>query len=315
MTFELGIKSDPIEYRYSYEWLFRLMEQLGVRYVQMGSSVEMYHLPDRYFLRLRRQAEDHGLRIHSCFTAHRELGGLLSDDEDLRRVANDNYRRWMEIGTLVGAATVGSNPGGILRDEMDAKQAAEERYLEAMQELRAYAADAGLQALTLETMSAIAEPPTTKAEISRFMQRLNPPGETGAGDRVRTPVYICADMAHGYADASGQVVESNLALFEHAIPWMWEYHIKNTDAVYASTFGFGPGEIERGIVNLREVAELIRNNASRFPHDLVVGYLEHPGPKLGRDYSDGELESLLRSSIEAIQRDFLPALEPSEMRI
>jgi sugar phosphate isomerase/epimerase len=305
VTFELGIKSDPVEYRYSYEWLFSLLERLQVRNLQLGSSFEMYSLPDRYFIRLRKQAEDHGVRIISCFTAHRELGGLLSADPDLHEVARAGYRRWIEIGALVGAEAVGSNPGAIYRDQMETKPEAVERYLAAMTEMKQYAAQAGLEALTLETMSALAEPPTTPDEITFFMTQLNSRRETlpeSAGGAV--PVYVCGDISHGYANEDGTAVHSNLKLFEHAIPWMWEFHLKNTDARFGSTFGFGPEESKRGIVDLAAVADIIARNATRFPHDKLVGFLELPGPKLGRDYSDGLLEEQFVTSIGAIKRVF-----------
>ena len=37
---QLGIKTDPIEYRYSYDWLFRLLAEEGIRQVQLGSFFE-----------------------------------------------------------------------------------------------------------------------------------------------------------------------------------------------------------------------------------------------------------------------------------
>jgi hypothetical protein len=45
MKIELGIKSDPVEYRYSYEWLFRIMEQENVTHLQLGTFFELYQLP------------------------------------------------------------------------------------------------------------------------------------------------------------------------------------------------------------------------------------------------------------------------------
>jgi hypothetical protein len=320
MTFSLGFKTDPVEYRYSYLWLWELLERLGVRFAQLGSSFEMYQLPDSYFLRLRREAEDHGVTIHSTFTAHRELGGLLLNDREMREVARTNYRRWIEIASLVGASSAGSNPGAVMRDQISHKRAAEDQYLEAMIPLAGYAAELGLECLTLESMSALAEPPTTKAEISRFMQTLNSRSGTPAGpgeaDRKvdtstsgRVPIYICADIAHGYASESGMVIESNEELFAHAVPWMWEFHIKNTDAIYNSTFGFSAQERERGIVDLAEFAGLVSSNAGRFPREAMVGYLELPGPKLGRDYSDHLLERQIKDSVNAIREFFEPALK------
>ncbi|MCS7259586.1 MAG: hypothetical protein NZ765_02225, partial [Anaerolineae bacterium] len=75
LTLQLGIKTDPIEYRFSYEWLFRLMAEEGVGHAQLGSFFEMTLLPDEFFVYLRKQAEQYGIRISSVFTTHRELGG------------------------------------------------------------------------------------------------------------------------------------------------------------------------------------------------------------------------------------------------
>jgi ribulose-phosphate 3-epimerase len=300
MKVEIGVKSDPIEYRYSYEWLFQLMERMGVRYLQLGSWFEMYSLPDRYFLRLRDQAADHGIRIHSCFSAHRELGGFVSEDPDVREVTRANYRRMIEIGMLVGAESVGASVGAIRRDRMDTKNDAIERCISPMTEMAEYAGQAGLESITIEPMSSLAEPPSTPDEITYLMERLNAGGDESAS----APVYYCSDVSHGLADESGSVVHSHMELFEHAIPWMWEFHIKNTDARFESTFGFGPTDTRRGIVDLGELSALIRANEGRFPREEIIGYLEIPGPKLGRDYSDGMLGEQLTDSIRAIQREF-----------
>ena len=93
MQLKLGIKSDPVNYRYSYPWLFRLMAETGVTSLQLGSFFEMYQLPDEWFIRLRKQADDHGISIDSCFTAHRELGGFFREEPEWLPVARKNYER------------------------------------------------------------------------------------------------------------------------------------------------------------------------------------------------------------------------------
>lgn len=302
MNVKIGIKSDPIEYRYSYEWLFQLMERMGVHYLQLGSWFEMYSLPDRYFLRLRDQAADHGVRIPSCFSAHRELGGFISPDPDVQAVTRNSYRRLIEIGVLVGAESVGASIGAIPRDRIDTREDAIERCLPAMSEVAEYAGRAGLKAITIEPMSSLAEPPSTPDEITYSMERMN-------ADDQPVPIYFCSDMAHGLADASGSVVHSHMELFERTIPWMWEFHFKNTDARFDSTFGFGADDTKRGIVDLDVVSVLIQANSGRFPREEIVGYLEIPGPKLGRDYSDRLLGEQLTESIEAIGEVFPPQNE------
>ena len=77
MEIGIGVKSDPIQYRYTYEWLFDLMKEQKVRYLQLGSFFELYMLEDSFFTDLRNLAERRGVEIRSCFTAHRELGGFF----------------------------------------------------------------------------------------------------------------------------------------------------------------------------------------------------------------------------------------------
>jgi hypothetical protein len=119
------------------------------------------------------------------------------------------------------------------------------------------------------------------------------------------PFEFCGDISHGLADSEGRVVNDNWSLFEMQIPWMREFHFKNTDAIFNSTFGFGPGERERGIVDLSRLRELIKRNANRFPYKELTGYLEISGPKVGREYADKHLERMLVESLRALKAVFI----------
>lgn len=302
LALELGIKSDPIEYRYSFRWLFELMDSLDVRRMQLGSFFEVYRLPDRYFQDLRSLAQDFGIRIDSCFTAHRELGGFFHPDPAFHQVAFDSYSRYLEVGAILGADSVGSNPGAVFRDEPATKAAGLARYMGAMEALSEKAHGLGLKALTVEPMSCLAEPPSTPEEIRDMMGRF---AEYHAeAPEGRAPVYLCGDISHGIADATGRVVHDNYELFEMQLPWMWEFHFKNTDAMFNSTFGFGPSEQSRGIVDLPRLRRILDAGADRLPRAPIVGYLEIGGPKLGRDYSDPLLREALGQSIAAIRQAF-----------
>src|SRR6478735_2570032 len=48
LELRLGVKTDPIEYRYSHPWLFRLLAEEGIQYVQLGTHFELYQLPDAF---------------------------------------------------------------------------------------------------------------------------------------------------------------------------------------------------------------------------------------------------------------------------
>ena len=302
MEVELGIKSDPIEARYSFEWLFELLEELGVRNLQLGTFPELFTLEDGFFLELREKAARRGVRIRTCFTTHRDLGGFFLEDPYRQRASQRMFERFIRVGALLGAESVGGNPGCVPRDRMESKERGIARYLGQMKELMGVARREGLKRLELEPMSCLAEPPTLPEELERML------GELSSHHRVdpegTVPVYCCSDIGHGYADAERRVVHDNWSLFERQVPFMSSFHIKNTDRHFDATFGFSAAERARGIVDLERLRGLLERNAARFPVRPLVGYFETGGPKIGRDYSDRDLEKNLRESLWAIQAVF-----------
>jgi sugar phosphate isomerase/epimerase len=302
MDIPLGIKSDPIESRYTFDWLFELLEELGVRFVQLGSFPELFSLEDGWFLELRDKAARKNVSIKSCFTTHRDLGGFFLDDPYRERVTRRMYERYIRVAALLGAESVGGNPGSVPRDRPQLKEPGIVRYLAHMRELMGLAKEVGLSWLAIEPMSCLAEPPTLPQELERML------GVLGEHHRRRpdstVPVYLCSDIGHGYADAEGRAVHDNWSLFEAQIPHMASFHFKNTDARFDATFGFSADERRRGIVDLVRLKALIERHAGCFPIEPVVGYLEMGGPKVGRDYSDPLLRRMITESIIAIQDVF-----------
>jgi ribulose-phosphate 3-epimerase len=299
----VGVKSDPIEYRYSFEWLFRLMAEEGIYHLQLGSFFELYHLPDAYFLDLRRSAEAHGIVISSVFTAHRELGGFFRCDPHWEATARRSYERLIEVGALVGARQAGSGPGAVMRDQMPRKSQGLACYTRHMKELMHYAHQKGLGCLTIEPMSSLAEPPTLAEEIHALAEELM---EYHRQHADTVPIGYCVDTSHGFADQDGNVKAAPMALLEAALPYLAELHVKNTDTVFGATFGFNAEERRRGIVDLEAVRGLLLKRADRVPRAELVAYLEISGPKLGRDYSDPHLETALRDSLRYVKRVFHP---------
>ena len=300
MKLQLGIKSDPVEYRYSYEWLFRLMEREQISHLQLGTFFEIYQLPDEWFTDLRRKAADHGVSITSVFTAHRELGGFFRDDgPGFEAVARKNFERLIDVSGLLGARFVGSNPGAVLRDRMGTKFQGSETYLRNFRDLQRRAGDFGIDWLTIEPMSCLAEPPTLPEEMDAYMKAVLPPapGVARAG--------YCMDISHGYANAQKEIICDPITLLRSALAHTCEIHLKNTDALFNSTFGFGPAEREKGIINVADFRDLLLAEAGTVPVDQMIGYLEIGGPKLGRDYSDGDLERNLRESLAHLKESWL----------
>lgn len=300
MKLELGIKSDPVETRYSYEWLFRIMEQENITHLQLGTFFEFYQLPDEWFTDLRRKAADHGVSITSVFTAHRELGGFFRDDgPGWEAVARKNYERLIDVSALLGARFAGSNPGAVLRDRMGTKFQGSETFLKNFRELQKRAADKGIEWLTMEPMSCLAEPPTLPEEMKAYMDAVLP-----HGDGVARAGY-CVDISHGYANEKEVVIHDPMALLRAALPYTCEIHLKNTDAIFGSTFGFGPAELKKGTIDVAAFRDAVVENADVVPVDTMIGYLEIGGPKTGRDYSDGDLERQLRESLAHLKETWV----------
>lgn len=313
MKLKLGIKSDPIEYRYSFPWLFRIMADEGVTSLQLGSFFEIYQLPDSYFVDLKREAANHGITIDSLFTAHRELGGFFQEDPAWAQVARRNFERFIEIGALVGAQSVGSNPGAVMRDRMGLKAQGIACYISHMKELMHFARERGVEWLTIEPMSCLAEPPTLPEEMATMGRELA--DYRAAQPENTAKVGFCTDIAHGYLNADETECVNHIDLFKASMPWLYEIHLKNTDARFNSTFGFEPANVERGIVDVAEFRRLILENADTIPVDTLGCYLEIGGPKTGRDYSDGLLESQIRESLAHLKAQFMgePAESPTRV--
>ena len=249
LTLQLGVKTDPVQYRYSYEWLFRLMAEEGVYHAQLGSFFELYQLPDEWFSNLRELAASFDVRISGVFTTHRELGGLFRDEPGWQEAAVRSFRRMIEIAALLGANAAGSNPGSVLRDRMGDKELGIRRYIHAMHELLAYAQQLGVPFVTAEPMSTLAEPPTLAVRDSsdgRRTVRLHA-GASGP-NRVDSVTASTSPMAMPMrmAWSTGTI----FSLFEATFPWLQCVHLKNTDAHFDATFGFTETERARGIIDI-----------------------------------------------------------------
>lgn len=299
MNFQLGIKTDPIETRYSFPWLFDLLAEEGIRYVQIGSFFELYNLEDGWFENVKKEAAQRNLILKSLFTSHRELGGFFYNDPYMEKAARKGCEQFLHAAARLGVDYCGWNPGAIHRDRPQTKQAGLDCFHRHLHELMHRAHELGLKAITLEPMSCLAEPPSTPDEIRTMMEAAA--AYHCANAKSTVPAYLCGDISHGVADAKGVVLHNNMELFEFAIPWMAEFHFKNTDALFNSTFGFNPEEKKKGIVDLVEVRDIIARNADRWPVKDVIGYLEIGGPKIGRDYSDPQLGPQLRASLNALK--------------
>ncbi len=143
MKVHLGVKSDPIEARYSFEWLFDIMQGLGIHRLQIGSSYPTFSAEDEYFKKLRAKAEKREVRISSLFTSHRELGGFASGDPLLEDGARRGWERIIHVAALLGAESAGSNAGITLRDQPHLRERGIRCFFENMKGLLAHCPHGG----------------------------------------------------------------------------------------------------------------------------------------------------------------------------
>ena len=162
-------------------------------------------------------------------------------------------------------------------------------------------------------MSCLAEPPTLPSEMAEMTRDLMAHHKTTPpGTKTARPGY-CVDVAHGYADANKHVVYDHFGLMQAAAAMTSEVHLKNTDAHYNSTFGFSESDRKRGIIDIPAVRAFYEQHAAELPVKTLIGYLEIGGPKLGRDYSDGQLEAMLRESLQYLRQTW-ESKNPAEVR-
>ncbi len=301
-TIELGVKSDPIQYRYSFDWLFNLMAEEGIYNLQLGTFTEFYSLPDSYFFRLKESAQSKGIQISSIFTSHRELGGFLNPEKEYAEITMKNYRRMIEIASILECPVAGSSMGSVYRDKIEYRPQGIKSFLKFIKDMMVFAKDHGLSWLTLEPMSCYAEPPCNSVELKKIADELvqfhlNQPEKT-----VR--FGYCSDVSHGWANQEKIIIENNHDYFIASFPYLYEFHFKNTDSIYNSTFGFELENLERGIIDVKEVYSILMEKQNEIPVTKVIGYLEHPGPKFGRDYSDYLLERWLRESLKYLKEQW-----------
>jgi len=302
LTLKIGVKSDPIERIHSFNWLFDLMVEEAIFNLQLGSFMELYFLSDNFFVKLRKKAEARNIKISSIFTSHRECGFMYEDPEFIR-ITQRNYKRLIEIAEILGSPSVGSSIGGVLRDRLDYRKRGLDVYIEKIKEIMHYAKVHKLEWLTMEPMSCFAEPPCNSKELVKIASELMRYHKKYPEETVK--FGLCADVSHGWANKRKEVIENNIDYFIAGIPYMYEFHFKNTDRIYYETFGFEPENIDRGIVDVSKIHEILLKHYAELPVAEIVGYLEIPGPKIGRDYTDSLLGRMIRESLRYLKKEFL----------
>jgi D-erythrulose 1-phosphate 3-epimerase len=252
-------------------WASFVRERLGLDLVQFSYDLLDPWWPaavrDAQADRVRRAAAESGIRIHSAqigFAGY-SYNMLLGPDRDLRGVAEEWWRRAIDVAAAIGARAMGG-PLGAMSLASAARpaerEARREELLETMVRLCDHAAASGLEALLVEPTPLRRELPSTLEEARAFVLDLE--------GRTAVPVVYVLDVGH----AMYQPLYGARAPLE---PWLdalashlGVLHLQNTDFQSDSHWGWPD---TRGRFDVGAFAHVIADRAIDVP---VVLEVVHP---------------------------------------
>ena len=303
MTVHVGVKSDPIENRYSFDWLFGLMAEQHVGWLQLGSSFPFFHAEAEWFRDLSRRAERRGIRIESTYSSYREMTGFFAADPHLEAASRFAWERLIQVAVVGGRLfrgielrlgaprpprREGARPRAVLPPPEGALAHREGR----------------------RPLGAV-----HRAHVVALRAAIDPrgdgPGDPGNGrvPRGRSPPARCPSSSAPTSPTASRTATGGWWSTTGACSRRASRTRASSTSRTPTTGSTGPSgsprrSARRGIVDLERFRALIDANADRFPVQELVGYLELPGPKTGRDYTDNLLGSALGESLAALKAVF-----------
>ena len=211
------------------EWARIAADELGVSTVQFTMDLIDPWWPesDRAAMaaRVREAAGRHGIAIHSVQIglAGYTYNGLLHPDETARRIAEDWWRRSIDLAAELGAGAAGGPIGALSVADAASPERREALYVEVVGRLGGLADHAkrsGLEALLIEPTPLPREIPSTIGEAKRLV------ADTAGG---AVPLWFVIDVGHAlYRPLYGE--DASL------VPWLTELrdhigvlHLQNHD--------------------------------------------------------------------------------------
>lgn len=275
-------------------WAAWVSEDLGLRHVQLTFDLLDPWWPEPLRARLVERtvaaAAACGLVLHSAYVglAHYVPSGLLDPDPDARAAALTWWRRAVDLTAALGARAVGG-PLGTISTADDADPVARaERYrglLDALEQIAAHVAAAGLDPVLIEPTPIAREVPSTIAQCRDLLGDLAARGVDAGlvldtGHALYQPLYG--------PDAAIEPWVAQLAGGIHAV------HLDNTDGLGDPHWGWPD---PRGTVDVAALAATL--DVAGLAH---VPVLLEVYPRFEDD--DDQVHALIRSSVEHCRPHF-----------
>ncbi|MDR2619220.1 MAG: sugar phosphate isomerase/epimerase [Treponema sp.] len=177
-------------------WTRIVRKDLGLKYVQFVADLLNPFWPKDYIAdqikRIKAAAGEYGIVIESLFTSSfTRVNHFMNPDAEARKFWLDWFKRFLDIGSELGAKNAGSHFGIMTFDTYnneDKRKFILDEGVKAWQELSFYAKEKGYDCLIFEPMSVPREMANTVEETLELLDRVNA--------RCGVPLRVCLDVGH-----------------------------------------------------------------------------------------------------------------------
>jgi sugar phosphate isomerase/epimerase len=198
MSYRLGINLGFAVNKYIEPevWTRVVRKDLGLKYVQFVADLLNPFWPEDYAAdqvrRIKAAAGEYGIVIESLFTStFTRVNHFLNPDAEARKFWLDWFRRFLDMGSELGAKNAGSHFGIMTFDTYnneDKRKFILDEGVKCWQELSFYAKEKGYDCLIFEPMSVPREMANTVEETLELLDRVNA--------RCGVPLRVCLDVGH-----------------------------------------------------------------------------------------------------------------------
>jgi len=171
-------------------------EEFGLRSVQFVADLLNPNMPEdyrkSYLDRVLAAKEKYNFDVDSIFTsAYTRINHLMHPDKEARKIYIEWFKKFFEMGAILGAKSGGSHFGIMTfptYDDVEKREYITNEGVKGWQEISFFAKDLGYECLIFEPMSVPREMGNTVEESLDLMNRVN--------ENSGIPMRICLDTGH-----------------------------------------------------------------------------------------------------------------------
>lgn len=240
-------------------WAKIVAEDLGLHYVQFVADLLNPFWPQDYIEKqiaeIQKNAAYYDVKIESMFTsAFTRVNHLMNPDEEARKFWLNWFKKFLEIGSRLGAKNLGSHFGIMTFDSYNNPSQREfliEEGVKGWQQLSFYAQELGYECLIFEPMSVPREMANTIEQTKALQARVNA--------NCGIPMRICLDVGHAPDPGERDPYPWILALASES-PVI---HLQQTVLNKSNHAPFTPENNKDGIIKNKKVLDYIEKSGCK----------------------------------------------------